>query len=110
MERVQGFQQTIVVVIANGDTASAVIPFRGYAQAGFQIPSAFTGASVSFNVSADNVTYTPLHDSTNTVISQTVTASKGYSFPQGCFPWAYVKIVSASAEGGARSILVSLKY
>jgi len=77
--------------------------------AGFVIPSAFTGASISFQVSVDDVTYQALNDSSNAAVSITVTASKSYGFKQdirSCLqPWRYIKIVSASNEGGARSVV-----
>ena len=110
MERVQGYQRDQAITIASGATASSAINLRGYAQAGYLIPSAFSGATVTFQVSAENTTYQVLHDSTNTVITQTVTASKAYALPISCFAFGYVKLISASAEGADRTIIVSLKY
>lgn len=100
----------ITATIAINTAASTVIDIRGYAQMGFQIPSAFTGASVSFQVSADNSTFVALHDTSNAAVSQTVTASKAYTLPISIFPWGYMKIISASNEAAARSIIVALKY
>lgn len=95
--------------IDNGQTTSGKIDIRYRAGGSFQIPAAFTGASVSFLGSNDDVTYTAVHDSTNTVISQTVTASKGYAFPASVMQFRFIKIVSASAEGAARSIVCGFK-
>lgn len=76
---------------------------------GFVMPSAFTGASVTFQVSADDSTYQALYDSANAQVSITVVASRTYTFKadvRACFQgWPYIKIVSASSEGGARSIV-----
>lgn len=80
------------------------------AQCGFILPASFTGATVSFSVSADDVTYAALYDSTNTLISITVTQGRAYALPIGVFPFVYVKIVSASNEAAARTIIVSSKY
>lgn len=110
MERVQGYQTDVVATIASGQTASSAILFRGYAQGGFVLPAAFTGATVGFSVSADGVTYGTLYDSANAAVSVTVTQARAYAFPIAVFPFGYVKIVSASAEGADRSISVSLKY
>lgn len=76
--------------------------------AGFVMPSTFTGASVTFQVSTDDNTYQALYDSSNSQVSITVVASRSYAFKQdvrSCVqPWRYIKIVSASNEGGARTI------
>lgn len=99
--------------IANGATVSDAL-FMGASPnpdgglAGFVMPAAFTGASVTFQVSLDDSTYQALYDSANSQISITVSASRTYALKQdvrsALQPWPYVKIVSASAEGGARTI------
>ncbi len=96
--------------IANGATSSGEIDIRNAAGGSFQIPSSFTGASVSFTGSNESGgTFVAVHDSSNVVISQTVTASKGYAFPAACMQFRFLKIVSASAEGAARTIQIALK-
>src|SRR6185295_9704774 len=111
MERVQGYHSSVAATIANGAAESSIINFRGYAGGLFQIPASFTGASVSFVVSATETgTYTALHDATNTVVSQTVTSSKSYPLPASLFGAGFFKFVSASNETGAKTITVSLKY
>lgn len=97
-------------VIANGGTVSDAISFQPFAQGGFVLPAAFTGASVSFQVSIDGVTYVAFYDSANALSSITVTQGRGYAFPIGLFAFGFVKIVSASAEGAARTIQLGLKY
>lgn len=99
--------------IASGATVSDGL-FVGASQdafgglAGFVMPATFTGASVTFQVSVDDSTYQALYDSSNNQISITVSASRSYAFKQdvrSCLqPWPYVKIVSASGEGAARTI------
>lgn len=97
------------MVIANGATDSSGIDYDRYSFGMFIIPAAFTGASVSFKVSSDGTTYFPVRDSTNTLISQTVTVGNAYQFPDEIGGARYVKIVSASAEGAARTILIMAK-
>ena len=97
-------------VIANGATTSGEISAENMAGGSFQIPSAFSGASVSFTgTNESGGTFVAIHDSTNTVVSQTVTASKAYAFPATVMQFRFFKIVSASAEGAARSIPYTLK-
>lgn len=96
-------------VIANGGTTTGAIDIRCRAGGTFQIPAAFTSASVSFLGSADGVTYVAVNDSANALISQNVTASKGYAFPAAVMQFRFIKIVSVGAEGAARSILCAFK-
>jgi hypothetical protein len=103
--------------IASGATTSNAIDlgtvnaWNGFL--GFVMPAAFTGATISFQVSLDDVTYQALNDSSNNAISITVTASKTYGFKAdvraALSPWRYIKIVSASAEGGSRTIPLLIK-
>lgn len=98
------------ITIANNETDSEAIPFQAGAQCGFILPAAFTGASVSFKVSVDGSNYFALYDSSNALISVTVTQGRAYSFPIALFPWPFVKLVSASAEGAEREIKIAMKY
>lgn len=97
------------VTIASGGTASSALKFGDYAFGIFYIPSAFTGATVTFQTSYDGTTYTTLRDSSNADISYTVTASKSYAFPDEASGASYIKIVSASAEGADRTIYCNVK-
>lgn len=104
--------RTSTATIANGATTSNSIDMDNYGSleglVGIVMPAAFTGASISFNVSIDDTTYQALTDSSNAAVSITVTAGKTYAFKQdvrSCIsPWRFIQIVSASSEGAARSI------
>lgn len=95
------------VSIANGQTTSGVIDTNNYESIAFVLPAAFTGASVSFSVSQDNSTYAALYASGNTLQSVTVTQGRAYAIPADALNFRYVKIVSASSEAGARTIVWS---
>lgn len=95
------------LTIANGATTSDAFKAADIAAFGLQMPAAFTGASISFMVSADNgATYQALYDITNTLVSLTVAASRTYDLPGELTVWSHFKIVSASSEGAARSLVV----
>lgn len=99
------------VNIAINDTRSEAIPSQALAQGGFILPSSFTGTTITFEVSADGVTYVALHKNTaDTPESITVTAGKAYAFPISLFPFPFVKLVSGSAEAAARTIKIVSKY
>ena len=97
------------VTIANGTTTSEAINSAGYALFGLVMPSAFTGASVTFTTSHDGTTYQALYDTTNTQVSLTVAASRNYDLPTSLASWPYFKIVSASSEGAARTLYIVKK-
>ena len=75
---------------------------------GIQMPSAFTGASITFQVSGDDSTYQALYDSANNQVSITVSASRTYGFTDSVRAtlahWRYIKVVSASSEGAQRLV------
>lgn len=101
------FTQT--ATIANAATTSDAMSQDGGALAGFVMPAAFTGTSVTFTVSGDGVTYQALYDETNTLVSVTVAASRSYAAPAALAAWPQFKIVSGSAEGAQRLILCVFK-
>lgn len=109
MERSQGYQRDIAVVIANAGTVSNRVLYRGYDKGGFQIPAAFTGVAMTFQASNDGETFTPLFNLSNTLISITVAVNRAYPLPSELAGFGYFKFVSGTAEGAERSIAVSLK-
>lgn len=105
------------VTIASGNTTSGAFDIKTTSPhariIGFVMPSAFTGASISFQVSADDSTYQDLYDSDNNKVSITVSASRTYGLKDDLAkvlgPWRFIKIVSASSEGATRTIVVVTK-
>lgn len=105
------YQTKFTATILSGATESDAIDFKDFAQGGFILPAAFTGASVSFKAcNTSDGTYVAVYDSANALLSTTVTQGRGYAFPIALFGFGFVKIVSASAEGADRSIGIGLKY
>lgn len=95
------------LAIANGATTSDAYAGGNMASYGLQMPAAFTGATISFQVSADKgTTFQALYDSANTLVSVTVAASRSYALPVTLAAWTHWKIVSASSEGAARALVV----
>lgn len=94
----------LLATIANGQTTSSAIDLRADTSAGFILPAAFTGTGMTFQVSADNVTYTA-HSATSVTVAQ----GKAYGIPAdvAVFPW--IKLVSGSSEAGARTITIVRK-
>ena len=102
------YQTTQTATIAAGGTKSAAVGIADYLTGGFQLPATFTGTAMTFEVSADGSTFVALNDSSG-AISLTVAQGKAYALPAAVMAYPWVKFVSGSTEGAARSILVSGK-
>lgn len=95
--------------IANGaQPTTEAFTASNFAAFGLQMPAAFTGTSITFQVSADDgATYQALYDATGTAqVSVAVAASRSYDLPAELAAWDHFKIVSGSAEGAARALIV----
>jgi len=95
------------VTIANGQTVSDALDLSraGFSLVGIVTPAALTGATFTFQASADGVTYNAVYDKTGALVSVTVAASRYVVLAPADFAGiAYLKVVSGSTEGGARTI------
>lgn len=100
------------VAIANGQQSSAVIPCGGMALVGVLLPAAFTGTALTFEVcDTAGGTFVPLKSTTSgTALSYTVAQGTYAAIdPKDFYGVQFLKIKSGSAEGGARTLIVSLK-
>ena len=98
------------VTIANGGTTSGEIDLTDIQDGGFIIPSAFTGANLSFTVSNQSGgTFVAVKTNANATISPTVNASAAYPFRPEVLAFNFCKIVSSGAEAAERTILISIK-
>lgn len=98
---------TVTVTIANGQTVSTAADLRGHWFAAVIFPATFTGATVGVQGSVDGTNFYDLTDSDGNAIS--ITATDGdlvpvtYTNYLGC---NHIKLVSAGAEGGDRTVTV----
>lgn len=103
--------------IASGQTTSSEISCDLVTNGEYQLhalefPAAMTGATITFTGSRTSggtfVTIKEVGGSSNYTV--TVTASSGVSVDPRVFAtWPYIKLVSASAEGADRTIVVHLR-
>lgn len=107
--------RTQTLTIANGQTVSDAYRASNTAAYGLQLPATFTGTSVTFQVSADNgTTYQALYEydtatddgSATRAVTLAVAQGRSYDLPAALASFTHFKIVSGSAEGGARSLVV----
>lgn len=109
-------RQSGTVTIANGQSLSGALDLGGATLAGIVMPSGWTAAALTFQVSADGVTYQDLVVFDEyTIASSLVAASKTIGIPAGDFAaWRYVKVRSGTSgtpvnQGGSRVLtLVSV--
>ncbi len=98
------------ITIASGQTASDVIDTKGHGVLYFILPAAFTGTTITFQMSPDNSTFYDCYNVSDAQMTATVTQGRCYVFePQDLVGLRYIKFVSGSAEGADRTITVGLR-
>lgn len=98
----------LTATIANGGTTSNALDIRGYTEVGFVLPT-MTGTAITYQVSADGTTFGVLYDKTGTAISVTTASSRAFPVHEAAKAFGFLKLVSGSAEGAARTIKVVVK-
>lgn len=101
--------------IPSGESLSNAVRLGERKHVGLIMPSAWTAADVTFQVSADGATFVNLYDKTGTEASTKADASQGIQL--GDFdlaPWEYLKLRSGTAavpvvQAAARIIQVVVK-
>ena len=103
----------VTVTILSGATVSDAADFHSTTFSGIVMPQAFTGTTLTFQVSHDGVLYQLLYGPTGSAVSMTVagaTPARTYSFTADIANelshWRWVKVVSGSAEGADRSVIL----
>ena len=114
MPNATDFQAIVAVptaTIANGATTSGAIDLGGCTLAGIQLPAAFTGTSLKFQAATTlGGTYQTLIDGLGNDVSKTVAQGKFLRLSPGEFAGVqFLKIVSGSAEGGARTLELAVR-
>ena len=101
----------VPAVIPISTATSGVINLKGFTLVGIMFPSAFTGATISFTVSQDGTNFFALKTTTSgTSLTYTVTQGTYSAIdPLPFYGVQYLKIVSASTEGTARTLNLALK-
>lgn len=105
------------VTIASGTTLSNPIDFKDYAGGIVHMPSAWTAASIGFQVATSKTgTYYPLFDEDGSTLLEiaTPTVDEAYAIPAKVFASLWVKLWSQTSESGVnqgadRVLVVSLK-
>ncbi len=95
------------VIIKSGQTTSAPFYLGAKKPYALQMPAAFTGATVTFLGSFDNITYEPIYVA-GAIYTETVVQGHNVDLaqPPDLAAYPYLQIVSASTEGADRTIIV----
>ena len=104
----------VTVTIPNGDTTSEAVRMDNYVLAGIITPAALTGTAFTFTVSNTFAgTYVPVYDSNGNQVSVAAAVSRALGLSgaeaDALAPWPFVKVVSGSAEGADRSLILCFK-
>lgn len=105
-----GNSDQVDVTIANGGTNSTMVNATGYQFFSIFVPAAFTGTTLTFQVSNDGGSFVGLRDLTGTAkTALTVAAGQAYACPDELKYFPYFRVVSGSAEAAARTLSVWCK-
>ena len=112
---VKGYQGQLnpnyVATIPTSTTTSTLITLGGFTPVGIYFPAVMTGSTVSFTASPTaGGTFVPVKDATGT-LTMVATGSLTYVAldPKTFEGINFLKIVSASTEAAARTLILSLK-
>lgn len=100
-----------IATIANGQTVSGPVACEGMDVVALQLPAAFTGVAITFQASADGVLYQAVYDDAGAAVSLTVAQGRYVvinTLTKTLRGMRFLKVVSGSAEGAARSVQVVL--
>lgn len=87
-----------MATIGSGQSLSGLVDLQDSRATGIILPAAWTAASVTFQVSADNVTYQNLYDSSGTEVAVPVAASRAVNLDPAAFlGWRYLKLRSGTS-------------
>lgn len=98
--------KNLTVDISEDDDLTNAFDARPGAIYGLVVPSTFDGTTISFVVSHDDSTYQALYDTTNSLVSMTVAASRSYDLPTELASWQFWKIVTGSAQTTGDTVFV----
>lgn len=102
-------------IILNGAALSNVMSFYEYAYGMLHMPSAWTAASIGFQVASElDGPFLPLYDEAGALVEVTVAVDQAFSLPVEVLSARYVKIWSETAGSGVnqaadRNIIVDMK-
>lgn len=105
------FNPNVPASIASGQTTSGAVELKGLMLCGILLPAAFTGTTLTFLVSVDGTNFYTLKTSTSgTTLSYTVAQGTYAALnPQDFYGVNYLKIVSGSSEGAARTLALAVR-
>lgn len=97
--------------IASGQTKSGVITLAGFTPVGILLPAAFTGTALTFEASIDGTNFFPVKAGTGgNALSYTVAQGTYAALdPKDFYGIQYLKVVSGSTEGAARTLNLAVK-
>ena len=99
-------------VIDSGQTVSNAVDLRGHDMLCFILPATFTGTTINFQMSPYKIdgTFYDCYNISDAAMQATVTQGRAYFIePQDLAGIRFIKLVSGSAEGGARTILIGTR-
>ena len=103
--------RVVTANVASGATISSVIMTSGFVRYGLELPAAFTGTAITFQVTSDlngATGFQVLCSSATTAVTMTVAASRSYDLTDTLRAWQGFKIVTGTAQATAVALVVSM--
>jgi hypothetical protein len=91
-------------VAAGATVPTTGIDCRGYDPIAILVPAEFDGTVITFQGSTDNGTFVPLYDATNSPLTMTVTASRGYPLWGELSGWPYIKVICGTPQATTATV------
>jgi hypothetical protein len=86
--------EVITLTITDSIATCEELPFGSFAGGSIIVPSGSSLTSLTpYGCNEPGGTYVPIYDSSNTAVSRTVAASRGYAIPDECFGFRFIKFL-----------------
>ena len=92
--------------IAVGQTTSNAVDLQGTSLTGLNIPANFSGTQLTFQVSNDGVNFGNYRNTSNALITITVTPGSAIGIvPSDFASWRYIKFISGTTQATTNAII-----
>lgn len=96
----------LTATIEVGETVSEAIDLHGTFLCGLEIPANFDGSEITFQTSRDGSTYRRARNTSNDIITVTVTPGENTSIaPTDFSMWRYIKLVTTTPQATTDTVI-----
>lgn len=97
------------LTVANGAAVSGTVDGRFWESYILESPAAMTNTVLNFEVSTDQVTWTPLYDAANTLVAVTIAVNRAHLMPPSVGSAVYWRMKFPGNEAALRTFKLHAK-